>query len=438
MAPLLSSSRFTARGRRRLGPRRPRRLCAAVACLVLASSLSACSSSGDQVTITFFQFKGEAQAYFQTLTRQFEKENPNIRVVLDNPADPETALRTRFVKNKVPDVMTINGNGTYGEFATAKIFKDFQGDPALDGVNPAYVRVLRNLGRGGTSEVNGVPFAANASGLLYNEQLFAKYHVRVPRTFDQLIAAARTFKSHDVTPFYGMLADSWTAQSPLAPLSSQLQPTTFFPQRFEDKTTFARGWNSTASELAELYKYTQPDPLSKGYEDGTAAFAKGESAMLLLGSYAVPQIRLSKPKFTVGSMALPATNDPSKTTLVSGVDVVITAARDGAHPKESEKLIRFLMQREVMRAYCKAQVAIPTISGMSNSDPALKGVQRYIDSGRIVGFTDHQFIPAIPLAPLLQTFLLTGDRRTFLNDLDADWDRVAKRRTWGIGAVIES
>src|SRR3954447_20809983 len=410
---------------------------AALAITALAACGGASARAG-VTTITFFQFKGEAQKYFQDLAAQFERTHPNIRVVVDNPADPETALRTRLVKNDVPDVMTLNANGTFGEFASAKIFRDFRGDPVLANVNPAYVSVMQNLGQGSKGEINGVPFAANASGLLYNEELFAKHHVKVPTTFSELIAAAKTFKAAGITPFYGMLADNWTPQSPLAPLSAQLQPPNFFEQRFRNQTTFAAGWRSTASELAQLYQYTQPDPLSKGYEDGTAAFAKGQSAMLLLGSYAVPQIRLSKPKFTVGSMALPATNDPAKTTLVSGVDVVITAARNGAHPKESEKLIRFLMQRQVMRDYCKAQVAIPTLTGMSNNDPALKGVQRYIDSGRIVGFTDHQFIPAIPLAPLLQTFLLTGNRRTFLNDLDADWDRVAKRRTWGIGAVIES
>jgi raffinose/stachyose/melibiose transport system substrate-binding protein len=295
--------------------------------------------------------------------------------------------------------------------------------------------VIGNLGRGGPNEINGVPFAANASGLLYNEELFAKYNVAVPQTFDQLIAAAEKFKANGVTPFYGMLADNWTPQSPLAPLSAQLQPPNFFQERFKDQTTFAQGWRSTADELGELYKFTQPDPLSKGYEDGTAAFAKGESAMLPLGSYAVPQIRLGKPSFTVGSMALPATNDPAKTTLVSGVDVLITASREGKHPQEVEKFISFLMRPDVMTAYCKAQVAIPTISGLKNDDPALAGVQPYIDSGRIVGFTDHQFIPAIPLGPLLQSFVLSGDENTFLADLDADWNRVAKRRTWGLGAL---
>src|SRR3954451_6797325 len=397
--------------------RRARRALRVGVAALAITALAACggaSARAGTTTITFFQFKGEAQKYFQDLAGQFERTHPNIRVVVDNPADPETALRTRLVKNDVPDVMTLNANGTFGEFATAKIFRDFRGDPVLNDVNPAFVSVMQKLGQGSKGEINGVPFAANASGLLYNEELFAKHHVKVPTTFSELIAAAKTFKAAGVTPFYGMLADSWTAQSPLAPLSAQLQPKNFFQQRFKDQTTFAAGWRSTAAELQQLYQYTQPDPLSKGYEDGTAAFAKGQSAMLLLGSYAVPQIRLSKPSFTVGSMALPATDDPSRTTLVSGVDVALTAARQGAHPREAMELINFLMQPKVMQDYCKAQVAIPTLKGQTNDDPALAGVESYIRSGRIVGFTAHQFIAAIPLAPLLQTFLLSGDENTFL------------------------
>ena len=62
-----------------------------------------------------------------------------------------------------------------------------------------------------------MPFAANASGVLYNVELFAEHDVEVPQTFDELIAAAETFEAAGVTPFYGMLADAWTAQSPLAP-----------------------------------------------------------------------------------------------------------------------------------------------------------------------------------------------------------------------------
>ena len=93
-----------------------------------------------------------------------------------------------------------------------------QSEPVLDDVNPAFNEVLGNLGRGGEGEINGVPFAANASGLLYNAELFEKYDVAVPQSFDELTEAARTFDAEGITPFYGMLADNWTPQSPLAPL----------------------------------------------------------------------------------------------------------------------------------------------------------------------------------------------------------------------------
>ncbi|GAA0228029.1 ABC transporter substrate-binding protein [Cryptosporangium japonicum] len=403
--------------------------------ILVAGFLTACAGDGSRTTITFFQFKPEAQAYFQDLADQFEKANPDVRVVVDNPAEPETALRTRLVKNDVPDVMSLNANGAFGEWATAEIFRDFRDEPILDDVNPAYVDIVKNLGQGTPGEVNGVPFAANASGLLYNEQLFAQQRIAAPRTFDELVDAAEKFKAAGITPFYGMLADTWTAQSPLAPLTAQTQGDTFFDDRFAGRTDFATGWHEAMEKLAQLFRYTQPDPLSKGYEDGTAAFARGEVAMLLLGSYAIPQIRAGKPKFEIGSIALPATDDPSKTTLVSGVDVVLTASRDGEHPDESQRFIDFLMGEQVVSEYCKAQVAVPTRKGLTNTDPALAGVQPYVESGRIVGFTDHQFIPAIPLGPLLQTFVVDGDVDAFLHDLDDSWDKVAKRRTWGLGAV---
>ena len=302
-------------------------------------------------------------------------------------------------------------------------------------VNPAYVDVISQLGASSEGAVNGVPFACNASGVLYNEDLFARHRVDVPQTWDELIAAAAEFKRQGVTPFLGMLMDSWTAQSPLAPLTAQTAPEDFFPERFAGDETFQDGWREAAEKLGTLYQYTQPNPGAVGYEDGTRAFAEGKSAMLLLGSYAVPQIRSFKPDFEIGSFAFPATDDPQRTTLVSGVDVVFTVGAESEHPEEAEKFIDFAMRRNVVETYSEEQVAIPALTGLRNDDPALTGVQSFIEDQRIVGFTDHQFIPAIPLTQLLQEYLLGGDVDTFLERLDESWDQVAQRRTWGIGAV---
>lgn len=415
--------------------RRLRGAIGATTLAALAVAATGCSSGDRRTTLVFFQFKPEAVEYFQDAAAAFEEANPDVRVVVDTVPDPEIALRTRLVKGDVPDVMTLNGNGTFGEFASAGLFKDFASEPVLDDVNPAFTEVVAALGAGEEGEVNGVPFANNASGMLYNVELFEQYGVEVPTTWSELIAAAETFEAAGVVPFTGMLLDPWTAQSPLAPLSAQTQPEGFLEARHSGEATFAEGWRETAEKLTEIFEHTQPNAGSVGYEDGTRAFAEGGSAMLPLGSYAVPQIRSFEPEFTVGSFALPATEDPSRTTLVSGVDVLITAPVDGEHPEEAQRFIDFLMQPEAVEEYSRQQVAIPALAGIVNEDPALAGVQSYIDEERIVGFTDHQFIPAIPLGPLLQQYLTDRDTDAFLTELDEDWDKVAARRTWGLGAV---
>lgn len=339
-----------------MGGQRPARIAGLCSAAALSAALVACSGGADEQTeIVFFQFKPEAVDFFTDVAERFEAENPDIRVTVDNVPSAETALRIRLVKEDPPEVLTFNANGTFGEFASAGVFADFSDSPLLEGVNPAYVEVIRDLGAGEPGAVNGIPFAANASGALYNVELFAEHGREVPQTWTELIETAEYFEGQGVVPFYAMLADAWTAQSPMAPLTAQLAPEDFFEQRFAGETTFREGWLEAMDRLGTLSDYTQPDPAASGYEQGPRAFAAGESAMLLIGSYA--------------------------------------------------------------------------------DDPALTGVQDLIAEGRIVGFTDHQFIQAIPLGPLIQQYLLDRDAEAFVDALDANWDRVAQRRTWGLGAV---
>ncbi|MGJ7440020.1 ABC transporter substrate-binding protein [Aquipuribacter sp. MA13-6] len=406
---------------------------AAVAATALL--LAGCSGGEQRTELVFFQFKPEAVDFFEAAAAEFEAANPGVDVVVDNVPDPEVALRTRLVKEDVPDVMTLNANGTYGELASAGIFADLAALPVVDDIIPGYLDVVADLGRSGPDAVDGLPYAANASGVLYNVELFEEHGQEVPQTFDELVATAEAFEADGVTPFYGMLGDAWTAQSPLAPLTAQTAPDGFFEARFAGETTFAEGWRESFDKLETLFGFTQPNVGAANYVDGTSAFARGESAMLLLGSYAVPQIRSFEPEFTIDTFALPATDDPADTTLVSGVDVVLTVGEGTDVPDEARAFVEFLLEPERVQRYSEEQVAIPTLQGLSNDDPALAGVQDLIAEDRLVGFTDHQFIPAVPLTALLQEFLVTGDADASLSRLDTAWDRVAQRRTWGIGSV---
>ena len=426
-----------ARSSRRSG--RPiRRILAAGIGLVLAgSALVGCSSSDDGVvTLDFFQFKPEAVKDFAAIIDDFEAKNPDIRVVQNAVPDPDTAIRTLLVKNKVPDVLTLNVSGNFAELARACVFADLSGEASADTVNPAVQKIVQDLGscdQGDGAEVNALPFASNASGIIYNPAIFAENGVEVPTTWDELIAAAQTFQQNGVTPFYCTMKDAWTAGPAFVNLGGALMPEGFFDDlRAEgsdlDTVSFSKDFGDAMEKEVELYSYCQDDFASRDYNAGNAAFAAGESAMYLQGSYAIPAIRATNPDAQIATFPYPVTDDADKRVVVSGVDVGLSIGRDTPHRAEAQRFVDYLMSPDVVQAYSEAQSTFsPLKNAVPNSDPALAGLEPYFTDGRIIGFIDHQVPASIPLVNLLQTLVLTGNTERFLSDLDSEWSKVAAR-----------
>ena len=129
----------------RSNPRRLRRLAAVLAIAGIAAVTGGCAAnpSNGVTTLNFFQFKGEALEDFNKIISDFEAENPDIRVVQNQVADADTVIRTLLVKDKAPDVITLNANGGFGKLAQAGVFYDFSDAPVLQTINPAVQEILQ-------------------------------------------------------------------------------------------------------------------------------------------------------------------------------------------------------------------------------------------------------------------------------------------------------
>ncbi|MDA0633654.1 extracellular solute-binding protein [Nonomuraea sp. MCN248] len=400
----------------------------ALSVVLLAGGCGAQAGDG-RVELEFFQFKPEAIETFDRIIEEFERGHPHIDVTQNHMPTAENAIRTRLVKNDIPDVIALNGNGVFGELASAGVFHDFSGAPAARGVSPPIQRILDDLGVHREGEVNGLPFASNTSGVIYNKDLFRQHGVEPPRTWTELRAAAETFRSAGVDPFYLTPADAWTTLPAFNALAANLPPPDFFDRREAGRVTFAQAYPPVVSKLGELFRYGQRDRLSRGYDDGNQAFAQGKAAMYLQGSFALPAIKQFEPDFELGTFALPATDDPEATRLVSGVDVALTMGREPEHPEESMAFISYLMRPEVMEAYAEEQLAVPPTEGGTSTDPALAGVMPYFERGLLTGYADHRIPLTIQLEQHLQQYVIDGDQDAFLRTLDAEWDKVAARRS---------
>lgn len=403
--------------------------------LTLAMSGCAAGSTASNVTtLDFFQFKGEALEDFNQIIDAFEAENPDIKVVQNQVADSETLIRTLLVKDRTPDVITLNGNGSFGKLAEAGVFYDFSDEPVLDTINPGVQDILADLGTHG-DEVNSLGYVNNANGIIYNEDIFAAEGLEIPTTWDELIALCETLEDRGITPFATSLAENWTAMPSWNGIGAYYAQDGFFDaMRAEGDTvgadspvSFEKDFPEAMRRQAQLFAYSQDGYRGASYDDSTALFAGGGAAMMLQGIWALSPVKSINPEINAGIFPYPVPDDPDERMLVSGVDVAVTMARDTPHKAEALRFIEFMFRPDVIEKFAASQTMVPSVEGAELSDdPALQSIAPYFDEGRITGFIDHQVPTAIPLTGVVQQFLY-DDAQGALGTLDNEWRKVAAR-----------
>jgi raffinose/stachyose/melibiose transport system substrate-binding protein len=417
-------------------PGRRRRALAAAAAVTTAAGLAACAPADADgvVELDFFQFKGEAVGAFDEIIAEFEAQNPDIDVVQNAAPDADTAIRTLLVKDKTPDVITLNGARPYGQLAEAGVFHDFSGDPLLERINPAVQEVLADLGTY-EDEVSSLGYVSNADGIIYNREIFAEHGLEPPTTWDELIEICETLDAAGVTPFYGTLADAWTTLPAFNGIGAYAAQDGFFETLREQGAdggadagvSFEQDFAEPLERLHQLYSYAQDGYRGRTYDDGNAAFAAGESAMLLQGVWALAPIKENNPDIDAGVFPYP-TDDPDERLLVSGVDVTVTIGRDTPHPEEARRFVEFLFSQPVIDRFAASQNMFPSVvDSEGTEDPTLLELQPWFDEGRITGFIDHQIPASVGLDATLQQAMFDGDLTGALRTLDNEWRKVAAR-----------
>ena len=382
---------------------------AAVACAIAVGfGLAGCgSSTAGTVTLDFFQFKSEAADQFKSMVADFEKQNPTIKVNINNSANAQTDLRTRFVKNRVPDVITFNGDISFGNFAASGVFYDFTDEPIVDTLNPGMVQIAKNLVQTTDSSkkrLYGLPFA----------------------TWTEFTDMLNTFKDAGINPLQGTVADAWTTQAPLASLTGTLVPESKYTELKQGKTTFQELWRTAVEKESELFTYSTADT-GVTYQQGTQNFAQGKAAIIPLGTYAIPQILLINPDIELGFAQMPATDDASEQILTAGDDVMLTIGANTKYPEESMKLVEFLMQKDQLDAYADAQSAITPLKDTYFGNEALETVRPFFEENRVADFCDHYIPSSINIGGYLQTMVTSGNTDRFLNQMQTEWDKVQAR-----------
>ena len=178
-----------------------------------------------------------------------------------------------------------------------------------------------------------------------------------------------------------------------------------------------------ADKYLQLISYGPEDPIAYGYNDACTAFARGESAMYPIGSYAVPQVLSVNPDMNIDSFVMPANDDADGNTLNSGIDLGFAVTAACENKEAAYEVLDFLMEDANIQAYIDDQNAVPCKEGDFELASMLDGMSEYIASGNMTDYQDHYYPSEMAVDAILQTYVIDQDKEAFLERFDSDWLR---------------
>ncbi|MBQ5684155.1 MAG: extracellular solute-binding protein, partial [Clostridia bacterium] len=342
---------------------------------------------------------------------------------ISSPNDATTILKTRFIREDYPDIIGIGGDVNYSNFVDAGILMDISDYDGLKNVKQSYLDILEGLEFVPTEGVFGMPYAANAAGILYNKAMFQEHGWTLPTNWNELITLCDTIKKAGILPFYFGMKDTWTCLAPWNALCVDLAPADICQQVNEGKATFTAAYKEVAEKMMQLLPYGEEGVVAYGYNDACTAFANGESAMYTIGSYAVPQILSVNPDMEIGSFVMPGNDDSDKQYLNSGVDLQFCVTSECPNKEAAYEVLRYLQEPANVQLYIDDQTSVPCENGDFKIPAVLDDMKYYIDNDKMVDYQDHHYPSEMSVDAIIQTMVINGDIDAFLAKFDKDWVR---------------
>ena len=390
----------------------------------IAPTVQGCGEAPDgKIEVEIVQYKPEAANYFKTVEEAFNASHDDIHLTISSPNDAMAILKTRFIREDYPDIIGIGGDINYFYFVDADILADISGYAGMQDVNEGYLDIAEALELVPVDGTYILPYAANAAGILYNREMFEAHGWQIPETWEELTALCDEIAAEGILPFYFGFKDTWTCLAPWNAMAVELAPSDATKQVNKGLTTFTKEYGELSEKYLALLPYGPDDPFAYSYNDACTAFARGESAMYPIGSYAAPQILSVNPDLKIDSFVMPASDAAEDRTLNSGIDLgfCVTAAcenKDAAY-----EVLDFLYADENLQKYIDAQTSVPCKKGTFELSTLLDGMSEFIAGGNMTDYQDHYYPSEMSVDALLQTFLIEQDKDAFLKNFDTSWQR---------------
>ncbi|MCW8381655.1 ABC transporter substrate-binding protein [Streptomyces justiciae] len=296
---------------------------AAGALLLTSCGDSDSGSSGDGKTLKLWHYEAPNSAMGQAWNeaiKEFKAKHPGVKVEFEEKGFEQIQKTAPMVLNSsdAPDVMEYNkGNATAGLLSKQGLLTDLTAEATKRGWDKKLSSSVRTTsvydtnGVMGSGKWYGVPNYAEYTMVFYNKDLFKKYGIAEPKTFDELTAAMDKFVQNKVTPLANAGAE-YPAQQYLYQLALSKADRAWVDsyELYKGKTDFHdAAWTYAAETYADWVKkgYIAKTSSSTKAEDAGVSFIQGKAPIFFSGSWWYGRF-VDEAKFDWGTFLWPDSN----------------------------------------------------------------------------------------------------------------------------------
>lgn len=362
--------------------------------LLLATALIS-SAHASTLVINSDQADPAPKAAFQKIMAKFEAENPEINVEF-NIYDKEaykTAIRN-WLATSPPDVVFWYAGNRMKTFVDRKLFTDVSDiwkELDLKKSMPSSVSSMTVDGKQW-----GIPYTYYQVGVYYRKDIFEKYGLSAPKTWQDLLKVSATLKSNNVEPIAIGTKFLWPAAAWFDYIDLRLNGLKFHMDLMDGRIAYTdervRNVFKYWKELVEPGYFLQ-NHASYSWQEAQPFLYNGSAAMYLIGNYIAPNF----PKNLdgkIGFFQFPII-DPTVPVAEDAPTDTIHIPAKAKNKKDARKFLKFMARADNQTLVNAALLQIPTNKNASIVDNYFlnKGVEVLNNASGTAQFYDRDTPP---------------------------------------------
>lgn len=334
---------------------------------VLVLVCIAMSVSAQQITVQSYMSDEAPKQAFAALVAEFQKQNPGIKVTVNTVAHEQfkTQLVNYLTANNPPDVLTWFAGFRMQQYAMKGLL-----DPIPESVFPggSFTKEFPAAFKPAASYEGKVYFMPQSWywwAVYYNKDVFAKYKLSAPKTWDDFLKICETLKKNGVAPITIGAKDQWPAGGWFDYMNVAVnggaahQALTGGTVSYTDPSVL-----KTFGYIAELAKkgYIIDNAAAMSWQEAVTPLVTDKAGMYLMGQFIMDSVPAAK-KASIDFFPFP---------LVGRSDYGVDTPTDGfmipAKAKNKEaarKFLAFVASKQGQEMFCKplgrlaANVTVP-------------------------------------------------------------------------------